>query len=110
MIARGWSLLLVILAVIFLLPSLASANSDSDDLLPVVPPMPGQVVEFQHLTSEDGLSSDSVNFILQDSRGFMWIGTQDGLNRFDGNEFQVFKHKPNAKDYPIIKQVSQYPK
>ena len=42
----------------------------------------------------DGLSQGSVNCILQDSRGFVWIGTQDGLNRFDGYACKVYKHDP----------------
>ncbi len=46
---------------------------------------------FEHLTAKDGLSQGSVNCILQDSAGFMWFGTQDGLNRYDGYELKVFK-------------------
>jgi len=42
-----------------------------------------------------GLSQSSVNAILQDRQGFMWFGTQDGLNRFDGYSFTVFRHNPS---------------
>ncbi len=58
-------------------------------------PSPGycqQNIFFQHLTVKDGLSQGSVMCILQDSKGFMWFGTQDGLNRYDGYEFKIFKH------------------
>lgn len=49
-------------------------------------------IRFDNYTIEDGLSQSSVNTILQDDIGFIWVGTQDGLNRFDGYEFKVFKH------------------
>jgi len=46
---------------------------------------------FHHITIEDGLSQSSVQAILQDSKGFMWFGTEDGLNRYDGYHFTVYK-------------------
>jgi signal transduction histidine kinase/ligand-binding sensor domain-containing protein len=49
---------------------------------------------FQHLTIDNGLSQNSVHCILQDRKGFMWFGTQDGLNRFDGYSVKVFKQEP----------------
>jgi ligand-binding sensor domain-containing protein/serine phosphatase RsbU (regulator of sigma subunit) len=49
---------------------------------------------FTHLSVKDGLSQGSVNCILQDSQGFMWFGTQDGLNKYDGYSVKVFKHNP----------------
>lgn len=49
------------------------------------------VVDVQHFGMEDGLSSPVVNQISKDHRGFIWLGTRNGLNRFDGNQFQVFK-------------------
>lgn len=48
-------------------------------------------IRFKRLTIEDGLSQSSVLCILQDSKGFMWFGTEDGLNRYDGYNFKVFK-------------------
>jgi len=47
---------------------------------------------FNHLNINDGLSQSSVTCILQDTSGFMWFGTQDGLNRFDGYNFKIFKN------------------
>ncbi len=50
---------------------------------------------FVRYTMDDGMSQNTVNCILQDSRGFMWFGTQGGLNRFDGYTFRVFRHHPD---------------
>lgn len=49
-------------------------------------------VKFIRLTTDDGLSHNRVTDILQDSHGFVWIATLDGLNRYDGKQFEVFKH------------------
>ena len=49
---------------------------------------------FNKLTIQDGLSNDKVNCIIQDKRGFIWIGTNDGLNRYDGKYFTIFRHEP----------------
>ena len=49
-------------------------------------------VRFTHLTTNDGLSQGYVTAILQDRRGFMWFATRDGLNRYDGNAFVVYKN------------------
>jgi ligand-binding sensor domain-containing protein/signal transduction histidine kinase/DNA-binding response OmpR family regulator len=47
---------------------------------------------FRHLTVSDGLSKSSVISIVQDQQGFMWFGTRDGLNRYDGHKVKVYKH------------------
>ncbi len=52
-------------------------------------------VKFGHLGIEEGLSHASVFAILQDRDGFMWFGTQDGLHKFNGYDFTVYKHEPN---------------
>ncbi len=54
-----------------------------------------QQIVFNHLAVEDGLSHSAVTCILQDSRGFMWFGTQDGLNKYDGYNFKIFKNDPS---------------
>lgn len=50
---------------------------------------------FSHLGLEQGLSQSSVLCIIQDQSGFMWFGTKDGLNRYDGNSFRIFQHVYN---------------
>lgn len=55
-------------------------------------------VRFDHLSLEEGLSQVTVLTIFQDSRGFVWLGTEDGLNRFDGLGFTVYKHDPADPD------------
>jgi len=56
-----------------------------------------QDVRFKHLSKEDGLSQSRVNSILQDRDGFIWFGTDDGLNRFDGLKFTIFKNNVSLK-------------
>ncbi len=47
---------------------------------------------FKHLTTADGLSNNQVTDILQDHHGFLWIATNNGLSRYDGYAFQVYRH------------------
>ncbi|MEM7335515.1 MAG: two-component regulator propeller domain-containing protein [Chloroflexota bacterium] len=64
-------------------------------LFPAPAQSQNQSIVFSHITTEHGLSHNSINAIIQDQKGFMWFGTQDGLNRFDGYEFTVYRHDPN---------------
>jgi len=52
-------------------------------------------IRFERISLEDGLSQSSVFAILQDQQGFMWFGTEDGLNKYDGYQFTVYKHDPD---------------
>jgi len=52
-------------------------------------------IRFEHLSSEHGLSRPTVYTIIQDRQGFMWFGTEDGLNRYDGITFKVYKPDPD---------------
>lgn len=54
----------------------------------------GNPTEIIHYSNENGLSNNSVNCIAEDSRRFIWIGTNDGLNRFDSNNFTVYRNIP----------------
>jgi signal transduction histidine kinase/ligand-binding sensor domain-containing protein/CheY-like chemotaxis protein len=51
-------------------------------------------IKFDRISVEQGLSQSSINCILQDRQGFLWFGTQDGLNKYDGYGFAVYKHDP----------------
>lgn len=55
-------------------------------------------LKFAHLTTDDGLSHNTVVDILQDRRGFMWFATAEGLNRYDGHVFVVYKHNPTIPE------------
>jgi two-component sensor histidine kinase/ligand-binding sensor domain-containing protein len=60
-------------------------------------------IQFTHLTTEDGLSLNVVTEVLQDSRGFLWFGTYNGLNRYDGYNFKTFLPEPTNS-----KSISNY--
>ncbi len=51
-------------------------------------------IAFENITSQQGLSDNYVLCAVQDRDGFLWFGTRDGLNRFDGHAFTVFRHDP----------------
>lgn len=57
-----------------------------------------QAISFKHLSINQGLSQNAVYAIMQDSKGFMWFGTKDGLNKYDGYSFTIFNHDPFDKN------------
>jgi len=57
-------------------------------------------IRFDHITVEDGLSQNGAFAILQDSDGFMWFGTQDGLDKYDGQSFTAYRHDPDNANSP----------
>jgi len=60
-----------------------------------------QRIKFEHLNIDKGLSNGNVLCILNDSKGFMWFGTKDGLNKYDGYNFTVYKnHEDNSNSIP----------
>jgi ligand-binding sensor domain-containing protein/serine phosphatase RsbU (regulator of sigma subunit) len=52
-------------------------------------------IKFKQLTIKQGLSQSRISDIIQDSRGFIWVATEDGLNRYDGYRFEIFSFDPD---------------
>ncbi|MDO6738813.1 two-component regulator propeller domain-containing protein [Wenyingzhuangia sp. 2_MG-2023] len=76
---------ILVLSFLFILKTIAQNNYEElKDL------------RFKHLSIKDGLSQRSVTSILQDSKGYLWFGTRDGINIYDGTNFSVFRH--NSED------------
>lgn len=67
---------------------------------PDAPPKPrvldGTDIHFAHISPAQGLSQNRVGQIVQDDQGFIWLGTQDGLKRFDGYRFREYRHDPDS--------------
>ncbi|MEJ2750388.1 MAG: two-component regulator propeller domain-containing protein, partial [Anaerolineae bacterium] len=89
----------VVFVIIFLFLiaiSVHPTSAQEDDAPPPdgAPTPLSPVTHFAHLTTSDGLASAHVEVIFQDSRGFMWIGTRDGLNRYDGYHFTTYRDDP----------------
>ena len=59
---------------------------------------------FDHITVDNGLSQNTIRAIIQDSKGFIWLATQEGLNRYDGYNFKIYKY--DAKDEYSISENS----
>jgi signal transduction histidine kinase/ligand-binding sensor domain-containing protein/CheY-like chemotaxis protein/HPt (histidine-containing phosphotransfer) domain-containing protein len=81
---QGGSRASLIIASLILTQSVAFAAADSPPLI------------LEHLTTADGLPQGSVYVTLQDSQGFVWLGTEDGLVRYDGHELLRYAHSPSA--------------
>jgi ligand-binding sensor domain-containing protein/signal transduction histidine kinase len=79
-VRNGLSWLFFLLFALAALPLQAGAVPGIDD------------VRFRTFSTGEGLSQASVRSLAQDSAGFVWVGTQDGLNRFDGSGFKVYRH------------------
>ena len=63
-------------------------------------------LKFEKLGTRNGLSQSTVKYIAQDSVGFMWFATTDGLNKYDGYNFQVYKKSVNTKSSLIANDIS----
>ncbi|MEO5571615.1 MAG: two-component regulator propeller domain-containing protein, partial [Bacteroidia bacterium] len=78
--------------LILFLFSISSCNHAAD--------LPVKRLKFEAITINDGLSQGMINYILQDHYGFMWFATKDGLNRYDGYRFVIYRH--DASDITTI--------
>jgi ligand-binding sensor domain-containing protein len=72
-------------------------------LLPVL--LTAQEYRLKNYTTKDGLSSNSITATIKDRDGFLWIATTNGLNRFDGNAFDVFYNRPGDRQSLASNQV-----
>ena len=66
-------------------------------------------VKFVNLTSEDGISQNSIICIFQDKEGFLWLGTYGGLNRYDGYSFKIYQYEqgnPNSLVNSHVRSVT----
>ncbi|MBT8400757.1 MAG: SpoIIE family protein phosphatase [Rhodothermia bacterium] len=77
------------LLLALLIASLLAVSADAQDR---------EQVRFTRISVNEGLSQSRVTAVLQDSDGYMWFGTQDGLNRYDGYDFTIFKHNPDDEN------------
>ena len=79
------------------------------NLLPFASSVIGQIndLKFKHINYEQGLSNSTIEAITQDSRGFIWIGTRDGLNKYNGYTMSVYLNKPGDKQ-SISENYIQY--
>src|SRR4030042_4446618 len=81
-----------LLLLIAIGPSFGIAHSAAAEPTPIPPNTP---LRFVSLSLEQGLSQSVVNVTYQDSQGYLWFGTQDGLNRYDGYHFNIFRTDPD---------------
>ena len=66
-----------------------------DTTISETPPFSKQQIRFEKISLEQGLSQSTIYTIYQDSTGFLWFGTEDGLNKYDGYKFSVYRHDPD---------------
>ncbi|NJC97296.1 MAG: GAF domain-containing protein [Anaerolineae bacterium] len=115
----GWNQLTVSrtigLILVLMLAACGTGNTlpappEADSAPTSLPPAPSRVssasipdvcnciLRFDHIGIEQGLSQSSVRIIFQDSIGFLWFGTEDGLNRYDGYSFKTYKPDPDSSN------------
>ena len=77
-----------------MLSTTSYAQNNSSDVT-YIEILQADTLKFSHLTTTDGLSNSNVFGIIQDHQGFIWFATEDGLNRYDGNNFVTYRHNAN---------------
>ena len=87
----------------------ATEAATTDELISASTSLSSQAaLKFKHLRSADGLSQNNVFSIAQDHDGFIWIATEDGLNRYDGKNFVHYRKNladPNSIAHNFIRKV-----
>ncbi|MBK8339285.1 MAG: hypothetical protein IPK99_04450 [Flavobacteriales bacterium] len=68
-----------------------------------------QALRFQHITTNEGLSHNAITCVFEDREGYIWIGTENGLNRYDGQRVERFTAIPNAPGIHHITSIDQAP-
>ncbi len=66
-----------------------------------------EILKFEHIGSNEGLSQNTVLSILCDNKGFLWLGTMNGLNRYDGKDFKIFKSNNNSREILTNNRISK---
>jgi len=86
----------ICLAILLVLMSIATLSGIAHgELVEPDPIPPNTSLRFESLSLEQGLSQSVVNVTYQDSQGYLWFGTQDGLNRYDGYHFTIYRPDPD---------------
>ena len=98
--------------IMLVLLGLAPPSVHAQDALGTVtlPVIAGTDIRFTPLTGEEGLSSGSVFGIAQDNRGFLWFATGDGLSRYDGYSFRIYRFErgnPNSLTNNSLEAILQ---
>lgn len=84
-------IIVYICIVILLCTASFPQSADISDISPrKIPPRSDRFITFDHITTEQGLSQSTILCIFQDSKGFMWFGSYDGLNRYDGYDIKIY--------------------
>ncbi|MDP5000034.1 MAG: response regulator [Saprospiraceae bacterium] len=91
LLKRFFPLLLLGINAVWLVPIVAQVKAPVANTV-------AQPLKFVHISSNDGLPQNSVLAIFQDATGFIWMGTDNGLARFDGYHFKVFRHRQNESN------------